>query len=340
MAKPEVVPKQNWVLVGGETLLGEEVRAVVSERSLPVTLRLCGPDQSQVLTEQDGEAAVMEPLTADILASARVVLLAGSHEQVLTMAHELKDAPVIVDLTGELERLPESQLRAPLFEASGFAAKRDAPQVIAHPAALALARFTSLVHRHSAIRRLVVTILEPVSSQGRAGIDELHQQTVSLLSFQNMPKAVFDTQVSFNLLPRFGDEARASLETSEQRIERHLATLLAPEGIPLPSLRLVHAPVFHGYGMSIWVEFVSRPLVTPLEQYLASEGVDVRNRDVEPPSNLGVAGRGGITVGEIIEDRNDGKAAWFWLASDNLRTSAENAVLVAGLAARKEPHAR
>ncbi len=44
------------------------------------------------------------------------------------------------------------------------------------------------------------------------GVEELQQQTVSLLSFKSLPKAVFDNQLSFNLLARYGEEAPRPLE--------------------------------------------------------------------------------------------------------------------------------
>ncbi len=52
-------------------------------------------------------------------------------------------------------------------------------------------------------------------------------------------------------------------------------------------------------------------------------------RTDEPPSNVGVAGQGGISVGAIAVDRNQPRACWFWLVADNLRLAAENAVAVA-----------
>ena len=49
------------------------------------------------------------------------------------------------------------------------------------------------------IERAIVTVLEPASEHGRRGMDELHEQTVNLLSFQQLPKGVFDAQVAFNV---------------------------------------------------------------------------------------------------------------------------------------------
>jgi len=183
------------------------------------------------------------------------------------------------------------------------------------------------------IRRSVIQIFAPASEHGRAGVEELQQQTVSLLSFKTMPKAIFDTQLGFSMLARYGEEAPVALENSELRIERHLTTLLAlpgsGEGAPPPSLRLIQAPVFHGYSFSAWVEFEESPGIEALESGLASAGIEVRGADFEPPNNVGQAGQSGIAVGAVVPDRNEADAVWFWLVADNLRIAAENAVAVA-----------
>jgi aspartate-semialdehyde dehydrogenase len=205
--------------------------------------------------------------------------------------------------------------------------------VIAHPAAIAIALFLRRLHRNDPIRRAVIQVFVPASEHGAPAVEELKEQTVSLLTFKNMPKAVFDAQVSFNLLARFGEEAAVTLEHTELRIERHLASLLANtgegEGAPMPSLRVIQAPVFHGYSFSAWVEFEDQPDMDAVESSLAVDGIEVLGADFEPPNNVGQAGQGGIAVGSITPDRNDPMACWFWMVADNLRLHAENAVAVA-----------
>ena len=98
---------------------------------------------------------------------------------------------------------------------------------------------------------------------------------------------------------------------------------------PMPSLRLIQAPVFHGYSFSAWVQFESNPGMEALESSLLAGAIDVRGMEVEPPNNVGQAGQSGIAVGAIAPDRNDAEACWFWLVADNLRLMAENGVLVA-----------
>ena len=86
--------------------------------------------------------------------------------------------------------------------------------------------------------------------------------------------------------------------------------------------------MFHGYSFSIWVRFAGPPNVEGIASELSGTNIDVRSGDQEPPSNAGVAGQGGITVGSIAADRNEPRACWFWMVADNLRIVAENCVEV------------
>jgi aspartate-semialdehyde dehydrogenase len=227
------------------------------------------------------------------------------------------------------------RLRAPIAEPVPDPAtllKPAAIQVIAHPAAIVLAKFLSTVARCSPVRSSQAHIFEPASERGRRGIDELQKQTVSVLTFQKLKAEVFDAQLAFNMLARYGEEALEPLEGVEERVERHLASLLvAWPGVPMPSLRLIQVPVFHGHSFSVWVEFEANPgtkeFLKELVEALERAGFDVRPDD--PPSNAGAAGESGISVGAISADRNNSRAFWFWLVADNLRLAAENAVAVA-----------
>ena len=42
-------------------------------------------------------------------------------------------------------------------------------------------------------------------------MDELHEQTVNLLSFQQLPKKIFDVQVAFNMVARYGEQSARML---------------------------------------------------------------------------------------------------------------------------------
>ncbi len=67
----------------------------------------------------------------------------------------------------------------------------------------------------------------------------------------------------------------------------------------MPSLRLIQAPVFHGYSISLWVEFEENPGSDAVESVLNDEHIDVRRSDLEPPTAVGIAGQDGIAVGAV-----------------------------------------
>ncbi len=321
-------------LVGSESLLGREIRDIIATSMPEVELRLLAADEEApgTLTRVGDEPTLVSGLEAENLAEAQAVFLTGSPESSQKALQLAGDSIPVIDLTYAAEELPEARLRAPMVE--GESEGEDGTvQVIAHPAAIALALFLRRLHAQDPIRRSVVQIFAPASERGTDAVEELQQQTVSLFAFKPLPRAIFDTQLAFSMLARYGEEATVPLEESELRIERHLATLLAlpgdGEGAPMPSLRLIQAPVFHGYSMSAWVQFESNPGLEALESSLATEGIEVRGGDFEPPTNVGQAGQGGIAVGAITPDRNDAEAFWFWIVADNLRVMAENAVAVA-----------
>jgi aspartate-semialdehyde dehydrogenase len=326
--------RTSIAIVGGETLLGKEVHELLEARKIPASIQLVAsfePEDStkaaSILTLGKEEPLVMTSIAAADLGSTQIVILAASKEtghQAYEKIRGAKPAPVVIDLTGALEDLAESRLRAPMVEPAGFEAKGPV-QTVAHPAAIATALLLTHLQKARPIRQSVIEIFEPVSERGKAGIDELQKQAVALLSFKPLPKAIFDAQISFNMLSEYGSEAPLSLADIELKIDRHLATLLAASGAPMPSLRLMQAPVFHGYSVSAWVEFEENPGMDRIFQALGSSHIDVRTADHEPPTNVGVAGQGGITVGSIAQDRNQPRAWWFWMVVDNLQIVAENA---------------
>jgi aspartate-semialdehyde dehydrogenase len=328
-------PKPAVAIIGGESLLGKEIRELLEESGLGADIKLVaslGSDQETTfLTRGQEEPLLMPSLGAADLENVKIVILAGSLEssrKAYAQIRNLRPAPEVIDLTGGLEDLPEARLRAPLVEPAGYAAAGRI-HVIAHPAAIALALLLIQLQKSCAIRRSIAEIFEPVSERGQAGLDELQKQTVALLSFKPLSKAVFDAQVSFNMLSEYGEESPHSLEALELKIDGHLASLLAGAGTtPMPSLRLIQAPVFHGYSISIWVEFEQNPGKEAIVAALASDRIDVRAAGEEPPTNVGIAGQSGITVGSITPDRNQPQACWFWLVADNLRIAAENVVEV------------
>ena len=185
--------KPTIAIVGGESLLGKEVRESLEAGKLPARIQSIASseegDDTKILTREDDEAVVMTTLHASDLEAARVVVLAGSsdgNKKAFEQLQKLKPATVI-DMSGGLEDHPATRLRAPMVEPPGQS-KAGEVQVIAHPAAIALALFLTRLRKAAAISRTVADIFQPASEFGQAGITELQKQTVSLLSFKPLPR--------------------------------------------------------------------------------------------------------------------------------------------------------
>ena len=318
-------------LVGASSLKGKEVKEVLEKRSFPIRrLTLLDEEERQgQLAEFQGEPTFIRSVDGGSFEGVDFAFFTGS---ALFLRHCWKLAESkgcrMIDLTGALEEeVQEVPVAGPLAtgqlppgEGKMFAA--------AHPAALTI---SSILRRLSAsfpITRAVVNVFEPASEQGKAGVEELHQQAVSLLRFQKMPQQVFGCQLAFNLLAACGEERRPSLAEVEQQVGRHIDRLLG--GRPLrPSVRVVQSPTFHAHTFSFYVELERPHDPAELEEALVADGFDLRRSSEEAPSAVGAAGSDDILVGDIRRDRAGSCGYWLWAAADNLRLSALNAVRIA-----------
>lgn len=328
------MPEPVIVIVGADSLAGRELREILGSGPLAKRLRLLSSESEDTIFSSAGdeEAVIIAPLEEENLEGATLVFLTGnaaSSRRAHGIASRMSPAPVIVDLSFGLEDMPEARLRSPMVEPPGFQVPPGSLHVVAQPAAAAIALLLSRLHAAQPVRNSVVEIFEPASERGARGVEELQKQTVNLLSFRQLPQDVFDAQIGFNLLPRYGTAAKEPLADFEMRIERHLASLLAISGgAPMPSLRLVQAPVFHGYSISAWVEFNAPFGAAEAASALSGAPVEIRSSEEEPATNVGAAGQSGVTI-SVEPDRNNPRALWFWLVADNLRLAADDAMLVA-----------
>lgn len=327
--------KPNFAIVGGTTLLGKELREVFEALPTAVDVRLIGAEEGDVsgLTEDAGEAVVVSPLDESNLTGATVVFLAGGAKSSLRAWDMLalrKKRPFVVDLSGRLARVPKAQLRAPLVEMPGFEVHSASVQVIAHPASVALGILLKKLAGALRPSSISAHVFLPASEQGSAGIDEVHQQTVSLLGFQNMPKTVFDDQVAFNVLAKWGEEATAgTLADVEESIRTELPRLIDFSALPPVSVRCMQAGVFHCVSASLRIEFADAVTDEQLRKSITGDLVDLWTTELGAPSHLSAVGDTGVLVGDIRPDPSTPNAFWIWMVADNLRMRAANAIATA-----------
>ncbi len=331
-------------LVGASTLKGKEVKAIFESRDFPLKrlALLDTPDVGGQLTEFDDEPAIILPINKESFEDIQLAIFACP--PAFTQDHWQMAASSgcsIIDLSWQLETHPEAQFIVPSIEhfpteilPTGGANHSDgrsaAAQIFipAHPVSIAIAAILLRLAGISSIERSVVTVFEPASERGQAGVDELHQQTVKLLAFQNIPRTVFDAQVAFNLLINYGDQSRPALRDVESRIATHLGRLLG-DSTRRPALRVVQAPVFFGYTFSCYVELAESHPTAVMEEALERTPLSVSRDAASQPNVVDGAGSDDVLLGRVERDSSCETGYWIWGVVDNVRFAALNTVQIA-----------
>lgn len=320
-------------IAGASTLLGKELKDTLSDSPLTAaTLVLLDEDGALGQLDQVGEEVTfVQAIEPDAFEHVDFTFFCGSEE--LTRKHwkqALRAGSSVLDLSGALDQEAGVLVRAPWVNSHDVSADLFTPAIVpAHPAALVLALVVDRLQQAVPVRSAAATMLLPASEFGRGAMDELHQQTVNLLSFQPLPRAIYDAQAAYNLLSGFGESAKASLAGVESRVRRHFASL-AGNRWPALALQAIAAPAFHGHTFSIALELERQVEMSALEEALSGDHLDLVLEDTDSPSNLAATGQNDVIVRLRTESgaRNAAEPSrvWLWAASDNLRLYAQNAV--------------
>jgi aspartate-semialdehyde dehydrogenase len=320
-------------IAGASTLLGKELKDAISESSLvAATFALLDEDDALGSLDQVGdEITFVQAIGPESFEHVDFTFFCGTES--LTRKHwgeALKAGSAVIDLSGALEQTPSVLVRSPWLGSDSGAPDLFTPAVVpAHPAAVVLGLLVERLRQAVPLRYAAATLLTPASEFGRGAMDELHQQTVNLLSFQALPRAIYDAQVAYNLLAGFGESATASLVSIETRIRRHYEALGGGRW-PLLGLQAIAAPVFHGHTFSIAID-LERPVeIQLIEDALSGDHIDLVLEETDSPSNLAATGQNDVLVRlrTVQDGRNPAQASrlFLWAASDNLRLYAQTAL--------------
>jgi len=305
-------------------LQAQELKERLEQRTgLWDELRLLSTDETEVgtLTEVRGAAAVVQRFVEGDLEGVAVAFFCGAMEANRRLLASLPRETTGVVLSPEAGAADGRPVVRGVTAAPPVAGE---VLVSPHPGALLL---THLLHGLLALEpaSASATLLQPASLAGRAGLDELFDQTRAILAFSpERPQAVFGRQLAFNYYP----PAVAPL---------HLAALVAASlgsGLPL-AIQAVQSGVFHGIGASLCVRFARDPGVEEVRRALGADpaldlsapGGGGKNGE---PSPVEAANREEILVGSVRAEAQEPGAYWIWSVMDNLTVGgAINAVAIA-----------
>ncbi len=320
------------VIAGASSLLGAELRSLLEESRFAGAEFVLVDEEiaAGTLTEAGGEPAVILPVDEGTFERAGKVFFTGSAEFTHTnLGAARASGAKIIDLSGATVPDDGTVIWFPKLDAlHGRKFPTDAVIYAIPSAAGTAAASLALGLFKIDVSRLVVICFQPVSETGRPGVEELESQTGQLLSFQGMGQPVFDTQVAFNLLDRFGPGSKQKLGVVRERLRAEAKACIGKKSV-MPALQMIHAPVFYGTAFAACAELVPSAQVEQIVAACEDAGF-VMPRDGEPgPSNVSVAGEKVPHLALPEPDPARPGAWWFWGAADNIRLPAANAVKLA-----------
>lgn len=311
-------------LVHSSSLIGQEVKETLArDRKRWTELRLRTTDEEEVgtLTEIAGAAAMVQQLEKAELEDADVVILCGTAEQSRPLLADLPTTASAIVLATDGSIDGATPVIAGINDAS---LERGQLVLSPHPGVI-LAAHLLRAAAPLAPRRATATLLQSSSAFGREGLDELLDQTRSILAFApEQPREVLGRQLAFSLYPS---------DPSPLELAGQLGACLG-EDAPDLEVAAVQAGVFHGIAISLHVEFPDDPGLERLQALLEESPHLVLAETA--PAVIDVAGQDVILVAEISRSTSAG-GYWIWAVMDNLTCGgALNAVRI--LEAIQQPY--
>ncbi|HEY6141321.1 MAG TPA: Asd/ArgC dimerization domain-containing protein [Thermoanaerobaculia bacterium] len=321
MPEPKHAAGYRIGIVNPLTLVGTEIQTILRERSFPLakTVLLATGESAGALTEADGEPVYVQPVSDDELEDLDLVFFCGPAEENREwLLRAGDDRFIAVDLsqptTVEEARLAVAGVNLEQLDGS------ERVVVSPHPVAIPIALVLHQIAQLGRVELCAATVVQPASEFEQAGVEELAQQTISVLNVHSVPKAVFDRQLAFNLYP--------ALERNEELIVSQIRALIDVR--TQMALLITQGTIFHGHTFSLFVKTEEELETREIEETLRANAAIALPEGDEQFGTIDAAGRDEVLVAEVRRDPAINGGFWVWAVCDNLRRSAAlNAVLIA-----------
>jgi aspartate-semialdehyde dehydrogenase len=193
------------------------------------------------------------------------------------------------------------------------------------------------LHDAATIRRVVVATYQSVSGSGKAGMDELFEQSRAIFVGDPVAPKVYTKQIAFNVIPHGGDFLDDGSTTEEWKMVVETKKILDPR-IKLTATS-VRVPVFVGHSEAVNIEFENEISAERAQDILReAPGVMLvdKREDGGYVTPIECVGDGATFVSRVREDPTVDNGLSLWCVSDNLlKGAALNAVQIAELLGRR-----
>ncbi|KAA5606955.1 aspartate-semialdehyde dehydrogenase [Roseospira marina] len=330
-------------VIGASGNVGREMLAILAERGFPAkevialaSSRSAGQEVSygedQVLKIQNLET--FDFTGVDIALSSPGAKVSAEHSP-----RAAKAGCVVIDNTSQFRMDPDVPLVVPEVNPEAIAGFRK-KGIIANPNCSTIQMVVALKPLHEAfgIQRVVVSTYQSTSGSGKAGMDELFNQTRGI--FMNQPwrdhQEKFTKQIAFNAIPHIDVFMDDGATKEEWKMNVETRKILDPK-IKVHA-NCARVPVFIGHAEYVNIE-TDKPIDAEAARAVLRKAkgvtvVDMRE-DEGYVSPAECAGEDPVYVSRIRDDATTENGLSFWCVADNLRKGAAlNTVQIAEVLCR------
>lgn len=328
--------KENYrvAVVGASGAVGKEMVEILEEREFPIKrLHLFASERSEGHSLSfRNKAVTIQRLEEKSFEGIDLALFSAGADISLKMAPiAAKAGAVVIDNSSAFRMDPQVPLVVPEVNGNALEGHQG---IIANPNCSTIQMVMALkpIHDVFRIKRVVVTTFQSVSGTGKEGIDELLDQTRSLLSFKEIKNKVYPYQIAFNCLPHIDEFLESGYTREEMKLVNETHKILGDPSIRVTATA-VRVPVFRGHSESINLELEEAVTANEIRAVLSTAPGVIVWDDVKRniyPLPVETSGKDEVFVGRIRVDDSVPHGIHLWVVSDNLRKGAAlNAVQIA-----------
>ena len=326
-------------VVGATGNVGREMLVILEELNFPVDeIHALASRKSMGMEANYGDKVLRVQDAAQFdFSTVDIVLMSVSGAYSKEWAPKIAAAgPIVIDNSSAWRMDPDVPLIVPEVNPDdvSYANRKN---IIANPNCSTVQLVVALkpLHDISRIKRVVVSTYQSVSGAGKAGMDELWDQTKGIFVLGPTAPKKFPKQIAFNVIPHIDDFQDNGYTKEEMKMVWETRKILEDESIRV-NPTAVRVPVFYGHSEAVHIE-TRDPISAEqarelLEQAPGVVVIDERKAGGYPTPVSDAAGTDAVYVGRIRDDISHENGLNLWIVSDNIRKGAAlNAVQVAEL---------
>ena len=331
------------VVVGATGNVGREILNILVERQFPydeIAAVASGRSTGQMIDLGDSgkELKVHNIEHFDFEGWDLALFAAGSD---VSRAHAPRAAAAgctVIDNSSLYRMDPDVPLIVPEVNPEAIDGYR-VKNIIANPNCSTAQMVVALKPLHDAatIKRIVVATYQSVSGAGKAGMDELFEQSRNIFVGDSNSPVKFTKQIAFNVIPHIDEFLDDGSTKEEWKMVVETKKILGSK-IKV-SATCVRVPVFVGHSEAINIEFEDEISAADAQRILReSPGIMLvdKREDGGYVTPVECVGEYATFVSRVREDPTVDNGLSIWVVSDNLRKGAAlNAVQIEELLGRR-----